>query len=84
MSSGRSGFTSFEWGDSKPTCRRRVLELRTRGRPSEQLDRVNAGQVWSGWAGGQVGWTTLVFIAVGMTYVRLDITYFAENNKKNF
>ena len=42
---------------------------------------MNAGQVWSG---GQVGWTTLVFTAVGMTYVCLDITYFAENNKKKF
>ena len=63
MSSGGSGFTGFEQGDSKPTRRHRVLELGTRSRPLEQSDRVNIGRVragWAGWAGGQVGWTTLV------------------------
>ena len=57
MSSGRSGFTGFERGNSKLTRRRRVLELGTRGRPLEQSDRVNSGRVRAGWAGGRVGWT---------------------------
>ena len=35
MSSGGSGFTGFERGNSKSTRRRRVLELRTRGRSLE-------------------------------------------------
>ena len=60
MSSGGSGFTGFERGNSKPTCRRRVLELGTRGRPLEQSDRVNAGRVRAGWASGRVGWTALM------------------------
>ena len=60
MSSGGSGFTGFKRGDSKPTCRFRVLELGTRGRPLKQLDRVNAGRVRAGWAGGRVGWTAYV------------------------
>ena len=60
MSSGKSGFKGFERGDSKLTCRRRVLELKTRGRPSEQSDRVNAGRVRAGWASGRVGWTALM------------------------
>ena len=59
MSSGRSGFTGFERGNSKPTRRRRVLELGTRVRPLEQSDQVNAGRVRAGWAGGWVGWTAL-------------------------
>ena len=45
----------FEGGDSKPTRRRRVLELGTRVRPPEQSDWVEAGWVqvvWAGWAGG--------------------------------
>ena len=50
----------FERGDSKPTHWRRVLELGTHGRPSEQSDRVNAGRVRAGWTGGRVGWTTLI------------------------
>ena len=63
MSSGGSGFTGFQRGNSKPTRRRRFLEIGTRGRPVEQSDRVNAGRVragWAGWAGGRVGWTALV------------------------
>ena len=62
MSSGGSGFTGFQRGNSKPTRRRRFLEIGTRGRPVEQSDRVNAGRVragWAGWAGGRVGWTAL-------------------------
>ena len=53
----------FEGGDSKPTHRRRVLELGIGVRPPEQLDRVEAGRVravWVGWAGGWVGWTALL------------------------
>ena len=45
----------FEEGDSKPTHRRRVLELGTRVRPPEQSNWVEAGWVqvvWVGWAGG--------------------------------
>ena len=60
ISSGGSGFMGFEPGDSKPTRRRRVLELGTRGRSPEQSDRVNAGPVRAGWAGGRVGWTALM------------------------
>ena len=60
MSSGGSGFTGFQRGNSKPTRRRRVLEIGTRGRPVEQSDRVNAGRVRAGWAGGRVGWTALL------------------------
>ena len=56
MSLDGSGFTGFKQGDSKPTRRRKVLELGTHGRPLEQSDRVNASRVW---AGGQVGWTAL-------------------------
>ena len=62
-SSGRSSFTGFEGGDSKPTHRRRVLELGISVWPPEQLDRVEAGRVravWVGWAGGWVGWTALL------------------------
>ena len=59
MCSGGSGFMGFEWGNSKPTCWHRVLELGTRGRPLEQSDRVNASRVW---AGGWVGWTALMFL----------------------
>ena len=62
MSSGGSGFTGFERGNSKPTRRHRVLELETRGRPLEQSDRVNSSRVRAGWAGGRVGWTALVHI----------------------
>ena len=66
MSLGGSGFTGFEQWNSKSTRRRRVLELGTCGRPLEQLDRVNAGRVrlgWADWAGGRVGWTTLIYIS---------------------
>ena len=59
MSSGGSGFTGFERGNSKPTHWRRVLELGTRGQPLEQSDRVNASRVQAGWASGRVGWTAL-------------------------
>ena len=52
ISSGGSSFTGFEQGNSKSTCRRRVLELGTRGRQLEQSDRVNAGRVRADWAGG--------------------------------
>ena len=55
-SSGRSGFTGFEVGDSKPTLQRRVLELKTCIWPPEQSDRVEEGRVR---AGGRVGWTAL-------------------------
>ena len=48
MSSEGSSFTGFEQADSKPTYRCRVLELGNRGRPPEQSDRVNAGQVRAG------------------------------------
>ena len=63
MSSGGSGFTGFERGNSKPTRRGRVLELGTRGRPLEQLDWVNVGRVRVGWAGDRVGWTALIYIS---------------------
>ena len=66
MSSGGSGFTGFERGNSKPTRRGRVLELGTRGRPLEQLDWVNVGRVrvgWADWAGDRVGWTALIYIS---------------------
>ena len=62
MSSGGSGFMGFERGNSKSTRRRWVLELRTRGRPLEQSDRVNASRVRAGWASGRVGWTALMFL----------------------
>ena len=62
MSSGGSGFMGFERGDSKLTRQRQVLELGTCGRPPKQSDRVNAGQVRAGWAGGRVGWTALLII----------------------
>ena len=39
--------------------RPRVLELGTRVRPLEQLDRVEEGRVREVWAGGRVGWTAL-------------------------
>ena len=69
MSSGGSGFTGFERGNSKPTRRRRVLELGTSGRPVEQSDRVNAGRVRAGWAGGRVGWTAL--LTMNYLHIRL-------------
>ena len=55
----------FEGGDSKPTHRRRVLELGTRVRPPEQSDWVEASWVqvvWVGWVGGCVGWTALILM----------------------
>ena len=39
--------------------RPRVLELGTRVRPLEQLDRVEEGRVREVWVGGRVGWTAL-------------------------
>ena len=62
MSSGGSSFMGFERGNLKPTRRRWVLELRTRGRPLEQSDRVNASRVRAGWASGRMGWTALMFL----------------------
>ena len=59
MSSGRSSFTGFGRGDSKPTRQHWVLELGTHGRLLEQSDRVNASRVRASWVGGQVDWTAL-------------------------
>ena len=44
-SSGGSGFTGFEGGDSKSTRQRQVLELKTRIWPPEQSDQVEEGRV---------------------------------------
>ena len=76
MSSGGSGFTGFQRANSKPTRRRRVLEIGTRGRPVEQSDRVNAGRVragWAGWAGGRVGWTAQLKATLQSKNVLTDV-----------
>ena len=70
MSLRGSSFTGFEGGNLKLTHRHRVLELGTRFRLLELSNRVNAGRVRVGWAGGRVGWTAL------------DPTMFWEINKK--
>ena len=60
----------FERGDSKLKPRRRVLELGTRCKSSEQSDWVNAGRVR---AGGRVGWTALVNVLMMIRQVSLSL-----------